>query len=136
MLNKNIIRRATSLFELGITQPRRITALARLWRIGGNKPMSLMKKLCVALVCICNPQAWHQYPLSSAGTASTAGRIAAVSRSSNTMEVFWIGPNGTVEDRYYYDGMTSFKGYTLAGPGSASTTSGIAAISRAFSTME
>ena len=46
----------------------------------------------------------------------------------NTMEVFWTGPNGSVQDRYYYDG-SGWNGFTLSG-GLASTTGGVAALSR------
>jgi hypothetical protein len=74
--------------------------------------------------------------LAGAGSAATAGRITAVSRCrSDTMEVFWIGPNGTVENRNFYDGV-GWRGFTLAGPGAASTTGGIAAVSRSSNTIE
>ena len=102
--------------------------------------MSLPQKLFAVLICICAPnlaysQPWNQFTLSGPASASTAGRIAAVSRSPNTMEVFWIGLNGTVQDAYLYEG-DQWKGFTLAGPGSASTTGGIAAVSRSSNTME
>jgi len=101
--------------------------------------MSIMKHLC-ALVWLfipiaAYPQPWNQFPLAGAGSAATAGRITAVSRRSDTMEVFWIGPNGTVENRNFYDGV-GWRGFTLAGPGAASTAGGIAAVSRSSNTIE
>jgi hypothetical protein len=47
---------------------------------------------------------WNQFQLAPAGSVSTTGGIAAVSRASNTMEVWWAGPDGSVQDAYYYDG--------------------------------
>jgi hypothetical protein len=102
--------------------------------------MSLIKNSFAALVWIFIPiaafsQPWNQFPLAGAGSASTAGRITAVSRRPNTMEVFWIGPNGTVENKNYYDGV-GWRGFTLAGPNAASTTGGISAVSRSSNTIE
>jgi hypothetical protein len=63
-------------------------------------------------------------------------QIAAVSRASNTMEVFFIGRDGSIQDRYYYDG-SGWNGFTLAPAGSATTYEGaISAVSRASNTME
>jgi hypothetical protein len=46
---------------------------------------------------------WHQFQLSTgASSYSGASRIAAVSRASNTMEVWWIGQDGSVQDAYWY----------------------------------
>jgi hypothetical protein len=63
-------------------------------------------------------------------------QIAAVSRAANTMEVWYIGHDGSIQDRYYYDG-SGWNGFTLAPTGSASTYEGaISAVSRASNTME
>jgi hypothetical protein len=63
-------------------------------------------------------------------------QIAAVSRASNTMEVFYIGRDGSIQDKYYYDG-SGWGGFTLAPAGSATTYEGaISAVSRASNTME
>jgi Fungal fucose-specific lectin len=63
-------------------------------------------------------------------------QITAVSRASNTMEVFYVGHDGSIQDRYYYDG-SGWNGFTLAPAGSASTYEGaISAVSRASNTME
>src|ERR1051325_2019937 len=108
--------------------------------MNGSWLMSLMKDSLAALAWISIPiaaysQPWNQFPLSGAGSASTATRITAVSRRSNTMEVFWIGPNGTVENKNYYDGV-GWSGFTLAGPNAASMTGGISAVSRSSNTIE
>jgi len=78
---------------------------------------------------------WNEFQLSGPGSAAPTGRIAAVSRNPSTMEVFWIGPDGSVQDSYYYDG-SGWNGFTLSGAGSASKTGGIAAVSRSPNTME
>ena len=66
-------------------------------------------------------------------------QITAVSRASNTMELWWIGADGSVQDRYYYDG-SGWNGFTLAAAGSALVHLGsgpaITAVSRASNTME
>jgi M6 family metalloprotease-like protein len=51
------------------------------------------------------------------------------------MEIFYIAPDGSVEDWNYYDG-GSWSNFTLAPAGSAATTGGIAAVSRSSGTME
>jgi hypothetical protein len=114
--------------------------------------MSSVKKLSTALICMCvsavaqlGPEAitspipnpipypfpinlgpWNNFQLSGPGSIAPTGRIAALSRNPSTMEVFWIGSDGSVQDRYYYDG-SGWNGFTLAGAGSASKTGGIAA---------
>ncbi|MEH2422789.1 MAG: hypothetical protein V7K48_18295, partial [Nostoc sp.] len=40
--------------------------------------------------------AWQHFELAPAGSASTSGSIKAVSRISNSMEVWWIGADGSV----------------------------------------
>jgi hypothetical protein len=63
-------------------------------------------------------------------------QIAAVSRAANTMEVWWIGRDGSIQDRYYYDG-SGWNAFTLAPAGSGATYEGaITAVSRAANTME
>jgi hypothetical protein len=57
-------------------------------------------------------------PHSSSTPNLLRGHISVVSRASNTMEVFWIGSDGSIQDRYYYDGF-GWNGFTLAAPGSA-----------------
>jgi hypothetical protein len=63
-------------------------------------------------------------------------QIAAVSRASNTMEVWYIGRDGSIQDSYYYDG-SGWNSFTLAPAGSATTYEGaISAVSRGSNTME
>jgi Fungal fucose-specific lectin len=63
-------------------------------------------------------------------------QIAVVSRASNTMELFYVGHDGSIQDRYYYDG-SGWNAFTLAPAGSAVTYEGaITAVSRASNTME
>jgi hypothetical protein len=72
----------------------------------------------------------------SSSPTSQPRQIAAVSRASNTMEVFFIGRDGSIQDKYYYDG-SGWGGFTLAPAGSATTYEGaVSAVSRASNTME
>jgi hypothetical protein len=59
-------------------------------------------------------------------------QIAAVSRASNTIEVWYIGANNSVQDRYYFDG-AGWKGFALAGANSAQ--SAIAAVAPSANAM-
>ncbi|NED19018.1 hypothetical protein G3I31_12925 [Streptomyces sp. SID9913] len=36
------------------------------------------------------------------GSASTSGSVSAVSRVPGSMELWYIGGNGSVQDRYWY----------------------------------
>jgi hypothetical protein len=59
-----------------------------------------------------------------------------VSRIPNSMEVWWIGLDDSVQDAYWYEG-GQWNQYTLAPPGSAAHPSaGIAAVSRIPNSME
>jgi len=78
---------------------------------------------------------WKQYQLSGTGSISPTGKMAAISRNANAMEVFWIGADGSVQDRYFYDG-AGWKGFTLAPAGSASTKGGITSVSRRSEAIE
>jgi len=76
---------------------------------------------------------WNNFTLAGNGSASRS--IAAVSRVSNSMEVWWIAPDGSVRDAYWYDG-AGWKQFQLAPPGSAALQGGIAAVSRIPNSME
>jgi hypothetical protein len=45
---------------------------------------------------------WRGFELAPAGSASPNGSISVVSRIPNSMEVFWVGANGSVGDNYWY----------------------------------
>ncbi|MED3548813.1 hypothetical protein P4522_32745, partial [Bacillus thuringiensis] len=62
---------------------------------------------------------WKRFELASAGSASPHGSITAVSRIPGSMEVWWIGANGSVQDAYWYEG-SQWKQFELAPAGSAS----------------
>lgn len=47
---------------------------------------------------------WGRYELAPAGSASTTGGIAAVSRIPGSMELWFVGANGSVQDHFWYDG--------------------------------
>jgi hypothetical protein len=82
--------------------------------------------------------AWQRYQIAGPGSANGANLaprcgITAVSRIPNSMELWWVGGNGSVEGAYWYDG-TAWQRYQIAGPGSA--TSAITAVSRIPNSME
>ena len=78
---------------------------------------------------------WNQFVLDVAGSGAISSRVAAVSRIPNSMELWHVGPEGSIEDSFWYDG-SSWQHFQLAAPGSASTTGGIAAVSRVPNSME
>jgi hypothetical protein len=77
---------------------------------------------------------WSGFPMAGAGGASPHTGMAAVARSADLMEVWWVGQDGSVQDRWY-DG-ANWQGFQMAGPGSASLSSGIAAVARSADLME
>ena len=78
---------------------------------------------------------WRRFELATAG-ASTSGGISAVSRIPGSMEVWWIGANGSVQGAKWYEGGSPWELYELAPAGSASTSGGISAVSRIPGSME
>ncbi|RXJ19839.1 hypothetical protein ETJ91_00250 [Bacillus albus] len=78
---------------------------------------------------------WRSFELAPASSASTNGGISVVSRINNSMEVWWIGANGSVQGAYWYEG-GQWQRYELAPAGSASPNGGIYAVSRVPNSME
>ena len=78
---------------------------------------------------------WNNFVLAPSDGAGIGAHIAALSRQNNTMEVFWIGSDGSVQDAFWYEG-SSWQKFQLAPPGSAAPTSKIVAVSRIPNSME
>ncbi|MET7908414.1 hypothetical protein ABZS98_09055, partial [Streptomyces avermitilis] len=78
---------------------------------------------------------WTLFELSPGGTADPDTGVAAVSRIPGHMEVWWVGPNGSVEGAYWYDGHPWAR-YQIAPNGSAGQASRITAVSRIPGHME
>ena len=76
------------------------------------------------------------YQIAGPGSASPEGGIASVSRTNNHVEVWWIGPRGSVESAHLYEGAVWWKKSTLAEAGSAALASPVAALSPFESKME
>ena len=76
---------------------------------------------------------WSEFTLAPGGSAGSG--TAAVSRIPNSMEVWWIGADGSVQDSYWYDG-GSWQQFALAPAGSAARGGGIAGVSRIPNSME
>ena len=62
---------------------------------------------------------WGYYQLAPPGSAMVGGAIKAVSRAANTMEVFWEGPQASIEHASWYAGVgwTGLNGIPPLGPG-------------------
>lgn len=73
---------------------------------------------------------WRFYPVTRAGAAASSGGLAAVSRIPQSMELWWVAPDGSVRDAFWYEGRRGFTVFDVVGPGSASTRAGLAAVSR------
>ena len=78
---------------------------------------------------------WKQFELAPANSAFNGSKAASVSRIPNSMEVWWIGANGSVQDAYWYDG-GQWGRFELAPAGSAAPNGGITAVSRIPGSME
>lgn len=78
---------------------------------------------------------WKRYELAQAGSASLAGSITAISRMPNTMELWWVGSDGSIQDAYWYEG-DQWRRFPLMHGGSAAANTAIAAVSRRPDTME
>ena len=78
---------------------------------------------------------WHRFELAPAVSASTNGGITSVSRIPDSMEVFWIGADGSIGHRYFYEN-GGWQTGLLAPAGSASTSGGITSVSRISGSME
>ena len=79
---------------------------------------------------------WRQFELAPAESISGNGSIVAVSRIPNSMEIWWVGANGSVQGAYWYEGQQGWRRYELAPAGSASLNGGITAVSRIPNSME
>ena len=87
-------------------------------------------------VCTITPAtAWRNFELAGGESAAGSARVAAVSRIPGSMEMWWVGDDGSVHDAYWYDNAT-WQQFILAGAGSASTNGGITATSRVPGSME
>jgi hypothetical protein len=78
---------------------------------------------------------WQRFELAPAGSAPGTARITAVSRVPGSMEVFWVAPDGSVQDAYWYD-KSEWKRFALAPPGSASPAGELKVISRIPESLE
>jgi hypothetical protein len=66
---------------------------------------------------------------------AATNEIAAVARVPGSLELWCVGPDGSVNGAFWYENAT-WQHYQLSPPGSAATTSGIAAVARIPGSME
>jgi LysM repeat protein len=85
-----------------------------------------------------NNDSWQRYSLTGPGVASERGGVAAVSRIPASMEVWWVGPQGSVEGAFWYatDPNPQWRQYQVAPDGSAAQAHGIAAVARLSTSMD
>lgn len=82
-----------------------------------------------------NTGPWKQFDLRGPNSAASTSRIAVLSRVPDSMETFWVAPNGSVQDSYFYE-RGGWRHFELSGPSSAATQGGLAAVARHSQTME
>lgn len=82
-------------------------------------------------------QSWgdHQaFPVSAPGAARTGSPLAAVGRTPNHLDVFWVGGDGSIGSTWYDSapGMSwaDHQSFGVSGPGSAEPASHLAAVAR------
>src|SRR2546430_11792526 len=46
---------------------------------------------------------WRSFELRPAHSAAATAKIAAVARKADTMEVFWVGADGSVQHAFWYE---------------------------------
>ena len=73
---------------------------------------------------------FRRFELAPANSAAGGKKIAAVARIPASMEIWWIGSNGSVQAAYWYEGQDGWRRYELASAESAATAGGITAVSR------
>ncbi|WP_179861948.1 aegerolysin family protein [Bacillus wiedmannii] len=74
-------------------------------------------------------------PQTKKNKSYSSGSISAVARIPDSMEVWWIGANGSVQDAFWYAGQ-QWKRFELASTNSASSNGSITAVSRIPDSME
>jgi hypothetical protein len=131
MWNRFTLAGARSASVLGITAVSRVPNSMEVWWVGTDST--------VQGAYWYEGQPWKRYELAPAGSASAGfysyGSITAVSRVPNSMEVWWVGTEASVQGAYWYEGQP-WKRYELAPPGSASVDGSITAVSRVSNSME
>jgi hypothetical protein len=78
------------------------------------------------------PGLWQNFILDPPGSASPTGGIAAVSHNDQSMEVWCVDSQGSIEGHWWSSGKTSW----IAPPGSAALNSRVRAHSKYEDTME
>ncbi|GAA0302289.1 hypothetical protein GCM10010302_45960 [Streptomyces polychromogenes] len=81
--------------------------------------------------------AWASHPsfnIAPPGAAATASGVAAVVQRNNHLDVFWVGPDGSVRSQWWDAGAggawASHPSFNIAAPGVAASGSAVAAVSQ------
>lgn len=102
--------------------------------VSNGRTLTHVQPGTLSLTITRNAPPWQGFELAAGGSASGHG-FAAVSRVPSSMELWYVGADGSVQDRYWYD-TGNWQGFELAPAGSAAPGSSIAAVSRVPSSME
>jgi hypothetical protein len=83
-------------------------------------------------------QAWgHASSITRAGVTRADSPIAAVARTTNRLDVFWIGPDGGIGSTGWEGGAGAWEpDFPIARPGVAGAGSGIAAVARTTNRLD
>ena len=73
---------------------------------------------------------WKQFEIGSTRAAAISSKIAAVSRIPNSLEIWWVGANGSVQDAFWYEGQDGWRQFEIAPAGSASPRGASCPVSR------
>jgi hypothetical protein len=80
------------------------------------------------------PERWTTFVIDAAGNTAVGTDFAAVSRKKETMEIWWIAGNGSVQNAYWYEG-SAWRRQEIT-PAGAAAAGGIVAVARMPNTLE
>ncbi|MDT0495717.1 hypothetical protein RM717_35115, partial [Streptomyces griseus] len=117
----------------GLTAASRINTSMEAWWIGAETSVR-------GAFWYDDSKGWRAYhdPVALPTAAAPTSGMASLSRIDTSMEIWWVGLNGSVQGAFWYKGQhhDAWQRYELAPLGQASPTSGIAAVSRIDTAME
>jgi hypothetical protein len=91
----------SALSNSGITAVSRASPTLELWWVGSDG--SVQDAYWYDNAFTLNFESgWQRFALSGPASAKTSSRISSVSRYPNSMELWWVGPGGSVQDENWY----------------------------------
>lgn len=125
--------RTSASSQPGLTALSRIPTSMEIWFAGKNGH--------IYGSCWYENEKWVTYPFPSKETAdkntvTPETGLTALSRKSDTMEVWWVAPDGAVKGAFWYEHQKEWTPYEIAGKGSAVPGGHIVALSRKSNALE